>query len=81
MMLCLTQAQKQWSQPTMAETSETMRQNKPFLLINCFSQIFAIVTKKKKNPNTLTKNMKDLYNEYYKTLKKEIEARHGCTCL
>jgi hypothetical protein len=25
--------------------------------------------------------MKDLYNEYYKTLKKEIEARHGCTCL
>jgi hypothetical protein len=48
MMLCLTQAQKQWSQPTMAETSETMRQNKPFLLINCFSQIFAIVTKKKK---------------------------------
>jgi hypothetical protein len=40
MMLCLTMVQKQGSQgPWTESASETMSQNKSFLLLSCFSQV------------------------------------------
>jgi hypothetical protein len=40
MMYCATIGPKQQNQGTWTETSETMSQNKAFLLLSCLSQIF-----------------------------------------